>query len=63
MKEISIVQKLATWTVIILALIIGIAVFNQKEENLPVPFPMTPISTDGPSPTPIVWYYPSEGKQ
>lgn len=60
MKEISIVQKLVTWTVVLLLLVIGASVFFQKEENL-IPYDAyVPV----PSPTPEhIPVYPNNGKE
>lgn len=62
MKDVSFVQKLITWTVIISLLIIGVSVFLQKDEVTPVVTPKeyTPVPTSGPAPIPV---YPNNGKE
>lgn len=62
MKEISIVQKLITWTVIISLIIIGISVFLQKDNVVPNEVQYIPVPTSGPVPTPIP-VYPNNGKE
>ena len=61
MKDISIVQKLVTWTVVLLLLVIGASVFFQKEENL-IPYEESYIPVPAPTPEPIA-VYPNNGKE
>jgi len=59
MKDTSPVQKLVTWTVVILLVILGISVFMKDEQPVYRPVELVQV----PSPTPEIPIYPNNGKE
>lgn len=61
MREISIVQKLVTFTVIILMLVIGITVILNDDKQLPPSYnDYVPVPSPTSEPIPV---YPNNGKE
>ena len=58
MKDTSIVQRIVTISVIILAIVIGATVLLKKE----VKYEITPPK-EGPAPSPSMTVYPNNGKE
>lgn len=62
MTEISPVQKLFTWTIVILLLVTAVAIFLKKDDTAKVYY-IDNTPTPVPSPTPTMIVYPNNGKE
>lgn len=61
MKDTSPVQKVTTWAVVILLVVLGIAVLVKEDTGTPYDRPInTPYPSHGPEPIPV---YPNNGKE